>query len=423
MRKRMIVALALGLALTLTGCSGNAPDAGTGDAAGSNASKESVNATDGSEPDGMASADGGENAVILEPWKATYAEFLEKEIVPWLDRQEPEWRRDGWTFGFIYVNDDPSPELVISSGYEAAGNIICTIIDGKVEQLQTSRLSFYYEEFGNKLNNAEGHMGCYYDDIFTITDKGFELVHEGVYNELYDENGPTGEMEYAMDGKAVTKEEYFETVDATFVPEERIFWEKGSGYDEVIAYLKGNGPKNYQEAYSELIRNGMVNFNDEMKGFALIERDDHDPLLLCVGDKSFCFCAYEDGLVQIGPYWYFSEAETVLVYPNVGLIENLHYGDNEPVCIGGYWMQKGSLCNVYVWSEYVLDENMNLILDQSDLPVTRFVLNGAEVSKQDFYVFTDRNDESYFLHVVGCGEEYTFIDYLDGDQMLRDLAK
>ena len=160
-----------------------------------------------------------------------------------------------------------------------------------------------------------------------------------------------------------------------------------------------------------------------MKGFALIERDGFDPLLLCVGDETFCFCAYEDGLVQIGPYWYFSETETILVYPNVGLIENLHYGDNEPVCIGGYWMRGGSLCNNYVWSEYVLDENGECILDQSDLPVTRFVLNGAEVSKQDFYVFTDRNDESYFLQVLAYNADYTIIDYYDTDQMLRKLAK
>ena len=444
MKKKWIATLLLSVALTMAGCSGagatpegegqiissESSEAGKTDASKeADSSKEGSSAVDSSaessEPDGMVSAGSKEDMGIDESWKGLYAEYLEKEIVPMLDEREPEWK-DGWSFGLIYVNDDPTPELVISSGYEAAGNIICTIIDGKVEYLQTARLSFYYKEFGNVLVNAEGSMGYYYDIIYRIGEKGFELLHEGTNEEVYGESGPTGEMLYTMDGKEVTKDEYYKTVNGSISGTERVFWNTGSSFDDMIEYLKGNGAKDFKEAYRDVVQNiskdaSAAGSASENYKFALIERDGFEPLLLCAGNKTFCIYAFEDGLLQVGPNQWFSETEMVLVYPKLGIIENHQYYENNVSYISDYWMRAGSLCASYLRTECELDEEWEPVFDENGVPVTIYTINNEEVSKQDFYKFAERNDEMFKQQIVPNNAEYTPIEYYDGAEMLKML--
>jgi len=447
MKKKWIAALLLGVALTMAGCTnaGTTPEAEgqsvssessvAGKTDGSkeaDASKEESSAVDSStassEPDGMVSAGSKEDMGIDDSWKGLYAEYIEKEIVPMLDAREPGWE-EGWSFGMIYINDDPIPELVISSGYEAAGNIICTVIDGKVESLQTSRLSFYYKEFGNVLVNAEGNMGFYYDIIYRIGEKGFELLHEGTNEEVYEENGPTGEVLYTMDGKEVTKDEYYKTVNAAIPGTERIFWNLGSSYDDMMKYLKGNGPKNYQEAYREVVealsKDALAAGRaPEYYKFALIERENYDPLLLCSGNHTFCIYAFEDGLLQAGPDQWFSETELIFVYPKLGIIQNHQYYENNVSYVSDYWMRAGSLCASYLRTEAemeMVDDEWKLVLNENGEPITTYLINNAEVSKEDYYKFAERNDEKFKQQLVANDEEYTFIEYYHGAEMLEML--
>lgn len=91
--------------------------------------------------------------------------------------------------GLIYVDDDDIPELYLEGDCEATGCLILTCGNGVVDELQTSRLYFNYIERQNLLDNAEGHMGYYYDYVYTIEDGKWKCIGEGTYEAMYDDTG------------------------------------------------------------------------------------------------------------------------------------------------------------------------------------------------------------------------------------------
>lgn len=125
----------------------------------------------------------GENGNGAETdYRAAYLSYLE----------EFEYA-DECTYSLIYVDDDDIPELVIDNGYEAAGCIVLTFHDGVMDAWQSSRLNFTYIERGNLICNSDGHMGYYYDFVYTIQDGKWEYVDGGVYGDppdgpQFDEN-------------------------------------------------------------------------------------------------------------------------------------------------------------------------------------------------------------------------------------------
>ena len=128
--------------------------------------------------------------------------------------------------------------------------------------------------------------------------------------------------------------------------------------------------------------------------FALIERDNYDPLLLCAGNQTFCIYAFEDGLLQAGPDRWFGRKEFVLVYPKLGIIENHQYYENNVSYVSDYWMKAGSLCSTYLRAESKEiweDEEWELVLDENGEPVITYLINNAEVSKEDYFKFAERN--------------------------------
>ena len=376
--------------------------------------------TASSEPDGMVSAGSKDDMGIDDSWKGVYADFLEKELDTIIPEYDENWR-DEWTFGLIYVNDDPMPELVVSSGYEAAGNIIGTVIQGKVEYIYTSRLSFFYKQFGGVLDNADGNMGYYHDYVYRITDKGFDFIHAGNNYEEMDQDGKSLGVHFAMDDAEVTEEAYNKTIEDLIPVKERVYWQKGCTYQDMLNYLKGDTAKNYMEAYRKVISEGVTEWDEELDHFALIERENYDPLLLCAGNTRFCFYAFEDGLLQKGPTGYFSETVFRLVYPGLGIIENQQYFENNEMFDANYFMRSGSLLATYATSEAEYDENWDVLLDASGYPIVNYKINSTKVPKEEFTAYISRNDEKFKQQLVSPKEEYTFIEYFTAEQMLKKL--
>ena len=126
----------------------------------------------------------------------------------------------GCEYRIIYANDDEIPELVINTGSEAGGNLILTISDhGNIDELWTKRLGFVYVEKGNILDNHDGSMDHYYDDIYEISDTGeWELVASGTidYYNRYDEAIGAGAVDYIIyewEGTEVSEKEYLKEVE------------------------------------------------------------------------------------------------------------------------------------------------------------------------------------------------------------------
>ena len=190
MRRKSFLAITLASILAMTGCIGG--DAIIGDKGNNdNQNANIVVVDDGKEDPETPDNQTPDTDVEDVAWKDIYSDYLKNGVTELIGDYDTNWR-DEWSFGFIYLNDDDIPELVVSSGYEAAGNIILTIINGEVKYMNTARLAFYYEEKGNLLVNSEGHMGYYYDYVYSISDTGFKLECEGEYEDEYGPDGPTG---------------------------------------------------------------------------------------------------------------------------------------------------------------------------------------------------------------------------------------
>lgn len=168
-----------------------------------------------------------------ESWRDAYLDFI----------QELE-NGDSYTYALIYVNDDEVPELVADSGFEAGGCKIVTFDGNEADVLQTSRLHFDYVERGNALCNSDGHMGYYYDVVFTIENGKWVRVAEGVYHDpesdpQLDENG-NYIFEFEWEGESVDQLKYFDELETVYDRESAVTPGPYAYYirNEMISYLE-----------------------------------------------------------------------------------------------------------------------------------------------------------------------------------------
>lgn len=139
---------------------------------------------------------------------------------------------DNCTYSLIYVDDDNIPELVIDNGYEAAGCIILTFHDGILDEWQSNRLNFTYIERGNLICNSDGHMGYYYDFVYTIQDGKWCYVDGGVYGDppggpQFDENEDYIYVyQWGEDEEEVSEAEYETRLNEVYPLEQQKYPEK-----------------------------------------------------------------------------------------------------------------------------------------------------------------------------------------------------
>ena len=206
MKKTAAIAVIMSMTMALTACTNLNPSTYSKDKdSDSNAHAYTASTTTdtsvvAANPEGTDAPENDPGAEVTpvtdDSWKEIYVDYLENHMDEIFGEDNDEWKYS-WTWGFIFVNDDKIPELVLSSGYEAGGNVILTIVNGQVDFIYTRRLGFYYDESGNVLVNSDGHMGVYFDYVYTIGDNGFEFLASGDYYDIYDdENGYTGEMDF-----------------------------------------------------------------------------------------------------------------------------------------------------------------------------------------------------------------------------------
>ncbi len=220
-------------------------DAPGADHAGDDRSPENSSAAKG---DGdSASVAGGEDAGASEDWKQAY--------LNWLSGSE---YADACTYSLIYVDEDEIPELVADTGVEAGGCQIVTWHDGKTDVLQTDRLYFNYLEKGNLLCNSEGHMGYYYDNIYTIKDGVWELLYSGTYHDpesgpQLDENEIDYIYEYEWQGQPVEQSEYERQLAAVYPAQQAAEPEKYYIMDEMSSILKTGETTSVNHRYELIV--------------------------------------------------------------------------------------------------------------------------------------------------------------------------
>lgn len=154
-------------------------------------------------------------------------------------------RDSEYTYALIYVDDDDIPELVIDTGFEAGGCRICTYHDGEMDVLQTSRLYFTYVERKNELDNEDGHMGYYYDYVYTIKNGKWKCVFEGEYSGFTDEidvdyDDETGRYkctDYLVNGEETDEEGYMKALKKVYKLSKAAPPQTYYLYDDLYSYL------------------------------------------------------------------------------------------------------------------------------------------------------------------------------------------
>lgn len=167
------------------------------------------------------------------------------------------WGEDYYGCDLIYLDNDNIPEVVIYGVYEAAGNIILTYDGSQVNDMYLGRLYFDYMERMNRLCNSDGHMGYYYDIVYSIQDGKLTQIGEGIYREVYDdqydiildeEGYPV--LEYLWNGQNVTYDEYCQALNEVYPQDQYPVTQKqyspyigiGDAYPSVYdAYYAGIG--------------------------------------------------------------------------------------------------------------------------------------------------------------------------------------
>ena len=115
-------------------------------------------------------------------------------------------------YSLIYVDSDDVPEFVCDTQAEASGCQIYTWHNGLIDQLQTSRLHYTYMDHANLLCNSDGHMGYYYDDIFSIYSGRWVLTSSGSYT-IPEDGSPS---EYEWNGQYTDEAGYQEELKASY---------------------------------------------------------------------------------------------------------------------------------------------------------------------------------------------------------------
>lgn len=142
-----------------------------------------------------------ETTQVSDEWKDAYIDYLNESSS---DNNEG--------YDLIYINDDNIPELVEVGKYESAGCRVVVYNNGSVQVTQLTRLSFTYIERGGLLCNAGGHMGYYFDIVYSLKNGELTMIDEGIYQDKdgVAQTDVSGEYiyDYTWNGNPVSKEEY-----------------------------------------------------------------------------------------------------------------------------------------------------------------------------------------------------------------------
>ncbi len=162
-------------------------------------------------------------------WKIGYLDFIET--------REREYEYD-YRYALAYVDADGIPELYAMGTCEAEGDIVCSYKNGSlIIQPLLRTCGGRYIENGGIIINHNGAMGYYYDNVYKLDENGFSQILDATHTERYVplENDEIEIIEeYLIDGKAVTKEEYYAVVNDTVDPSQTVsFSESAVSYDVI----------------------------------------------------------------------------------------------------------------------------------------------------------------------------------------------
>lgn len=287
------------------------------------------------------------NVSVIEPvadiefemrdWQEAYAAYIEEEDKKWNN-----------TYSLIYVNEDDIPELVIDTGIEAGGCEILTFLNGEIDVLQTDRLTFYYIEGQNLLNNAGGNTGFYYDYIYSIENGKWVSKGIGEYYEYWPEDVTDYSdiiFIYEWNGKRVDEEKYNESVKAVFDMEQAIVPQQYDILGEMVSRLRTGGVLSAKHHY-ELFMGDVTwdearAFCEERGGYlaTLTTAEEYERIQNCIEENDLTDMMFWVGSTNYHGYYWLEPGEELSRYYMLSHYNALwRFADGEPDYEGGVYL-------------------------------------------------------------------------------------
>ncbi len=181
-------------------------------------------------------------------WKSSYIDYIVKH-----GNIYDRWGDPKYTYKLVNINNDGIPELYINFGSTAEGDVICTNYNGVVIEQPLWNYGLSYIESQNLIRNAGGHMDDYYDELFTIHNGQFLLLHTGKYgapdnSQLTFDSDGNPIYNYYWDGIKITSETEYNTIlNQSFNTQLAVSPFDGAEYNKTSGRYVGNGLCIYDE--------------------------------------------------------------------------------------------------------------------------------------------------------------------------------
>ena len=142
-----------------------------------------------------------ETTQVSDEWKDAYIDYI---------NNNSSSRNIG--YDLIYLDNDNIPEIIEIGDCEATGRRVVVYNSGSVESTQLRRLGYSYIERDGLLCNTDGHMGYYFDIVYSLKNGELTMIDEGIYQDKdgVAQTDASGEYiyDYTWNGNPVSKEEY-----------------------------------------------------------------------------------------------------------------------------------------------------------------------------------------------------------------------
>lgn len=163
-----------------------------------------------------------------DAWKQAYIDYLENVSVYHYPKST-----------LIYIDNDDIPEMVLLGMCEADGNAVLNYSDHKVHEMITNRKYFSYLERQNLLCDSGGHMGEYYDIVYSIINGELTCIGEGNYQTSSNTIDPDLWVNtYYWNGNEVTEEVYYKELGEIYDYADAVaIYDEGISLEEMIDKL------------------------------------------------------------------------------------------------------------------------------------------------------------------------------------------
>ncbi|WP_049962524.1 tetratricopeptide repeat protein [Oribacterium sp. FC2011] len=186
-------------------------------------------------------------------WKKAYINYITN-----LGNSYDGFGHAKYIYKLVNIDNDEIPELYINFESNAKGDAICTYYDGQLIEQKLSCYGLTYLEGQNIFRNQGGSMDEYFDEIYTLKNGQFILLHEGEYGAadnaqlVFDSDG-NPIYNYYWDGTEVnSEEEYMSLLNSIYDTQQAISPYDGAYFDDTRMNYAGNGLCDYTEIFDAI---------------------------------------------------------------------------------------------------------------------------------------------------------------------------